>query len=977
MLKITKEELYFTYRKVKRELFINKDTVYFDRIIIFENNLKENIDKLFRILNSEKESVELLDVGNQFFTLKSIDLKTNEYKIDCDFFNLNIETLSQDIDYPELYKPKINQIKFRSFGDLSIEFQIIAGLWINEVGYEFEKEMTKFSYGNRLKDTITDENYKENHTYYKPYFKEYKNWQENLIDHITECNCSDEILVINTDFENFFPDINLDKLRLLINSKHKDSTWLTNLLFNLIGKFNTKYSCKGLPLNLLCSSSLANIYLLSFDDFILNHINPLYYGRYVDDLLLAIDANDAFAQNLLKNRSDILKSFCQSFGEELSGYSLSFNKSKSKFILLNKGDKNKFNQLKDHINKTSSEWRLIPSTEKYNDPSLNLSELFAADNSKSHLTSLKETYSISTRRNYFIKEILNFERTYFILDQNVWRKRLVTFFIILEDVIFDLENFAIFQKHIPRLVGLLIQTKDDDLILKYNNKIIATLDYIGLNITEEEGLKSFKSFRNHLKIKSLEFISYFTPVPNNLNLNLLQDFIGLFELKNKEYFNSDLHFEPLFNSFYKYNEYQRYLINKDVKFLEESLLLSDEEKIFIKQNLHSSSCDKKIFDDDCGCSNNYCVEIYEIFGFYFFTRRITLLELTIAFKNKIIDDKDQTLFFKLSRKFYSKVNANFITTNTIKGTSGSGDFNVKEVKINNPDRKAKGSAVICNTHFLTKDDSFVHTLQQLPEPDANRTDRIINLVNEILKCGEKIDYLVFHELAIPRNLYLRLAQNLSFANINLVAGLEYCIDHKISSVDNQMLYVLKVNDEYCESIALYQSKILPAIHEEREIRERIGYSLSANFRDKLIICHNEFFFSGMICNDLINSDNRCFLRGNIDFLFVVAWNTDTGMYEHLIKTTSFDNHTYVLLCNNRKYGDSQIFIPYSKDYMRYLQRINGGKRDNFMVSEIDILELRKFQINKISPSTPFKPVPTGFEMSDYRKKSLIELLKKW
>ncbi|WP_294200809.1 reverse transcriptase domain-containing protein [uncultured Chryseobacterium sp.] len=973
MIRITKEELYFTYRKVKRELFINKDTVYFDRIIRFENNLEENINILFSLLIDESSSVESLDVGEQFFTLKKIKLKNNDYRIDCNFFDLKIDTLSKEIDYPELYKPEINEIKFRSFGDLSLEFQIIAGLWINKVGYEFEKEMTKFSYGNRLKDISTDENYKENHTYYKPYFKEYKNWQENLIDHITECNCSNEILVINTDFENFFPDINLEKLRTLINSKYESSTWLTNLLFSLIEKFNKKYNCKGLPLNLICSSSLANIYLLSFDDFILNHINPLYYGRYVDDLLLAIDANDEFARNLLKNRSDIIKSFCKSFGKELSDYNLSFNKSKSKFILLNKGDKNKFSQLKDHINKTSSEWRLIPSTEKYSDSSLNLNELFADDYNTSHLTSLKETYSISTRRNYFIKEILNFERTYFILDQNVWRKRLIIFFIILEDVIFDLENFALFQKHIPRLVGLLVQTKDNDLIIKFVNKISAVLDYIDSEI-DEESVEYFKSFRHHLKIKSLEFINYFTPVPNNLNLDLLRDFIGFSELKNKEYFNSDLHFEPLFNSFYKYNEYQSYLSNKEVNFLEESLLLSDEEKVFIKRNLNSNSCAKKILEDDCGCLNNYCVEIYETFGFYFFTRRITLLELTIAFKNKIIDDKDQTLFYKLSRKFYSKVNTNLIATNIMKGINRN--FNVKEIKIINPDNKPKGNVVICNTHFLTKDDSFLHTLQQLPEPDAGRTDRIINLVNEVLRCGEKIDYLVFHELAIPRNLYLRVAQNLSFANINLVAGLEYCIDNTTSKVDNQLLYVLKVNDEYSESIALYQSKILPAIHEEREIREREGYSLAPCFKDKLIINHNEFFFSGMICNDLINIDNRSFLRGSIDFLFVVAWNTDTGMYEHLIKTTSFDNHTYVLLCNNKKYGDSQIFIPYSKDYMRYLQRINGGKRDNFMVSEIDILELRKFQINKISPSTPFKPVPTGFEISENRKKSLIKLLKK-
>src|SRR5690606_17906406 len=125
-------------------------------------------------------------------------------KTNCTLFNFNIEALSTEIDYPIGYQPKIEKVEFRSFGDLSIEFQIIAGLWLNHVGYEFEKKMNPNSYGNRLKEVKKDDNYIENHNYYKPYFKEYKNWQEDLIDHVTECICSNDIIVINTDFKNFF-----------------------------------------------------------------------------------------------------------------------------------------------------------------------------------------------------------------------------------------------------------------------------------------------------------------------------------------------------------------------------------------------------------------------------------------------------------------------------------------------------------------------------------------------------------------------------------------------------------------------------------------------------------------------------------------------------------------------------------------------------------------------------------------------------
>lgn len=46
----------------------------------------------------------------------------------------------------------------------------------------------------------------------------------------------------------------------------------------------------------------------------------------------------------------------------------------------------------------------------------------------------------------------------------------------------------------------------------------------------------------------------------------------------------------------------------------------------------------------------------------------------------------------------------------------------------------------------------------------------------------------------------------------------------------------------------------------------------------------------MICNDLVNIENRIFLRGEIDLLFVVVvWNTHIKMYEHLVQTTAFDS----------------------------------------------------------------------------------------
>lgn len=45
-------------------------------------------------------------------------------------------------------------------------------------------------------------------------------------------------------------------------------------------------SSKGIPIGFTSSAILSNWYLMGFDKDIKSKINPSYYGRYVDDILL-------------------------------------------------------------------------------------------------------------------------------------------------------------------------------------------------------------------------------------------------------------------------------------------------------------------------------------------------------------------------------------------------------------------------------------------------------------------------------------------------------------------------------------------------------------------------------------------------------------------------------------------------------------------------------------------------------------------
>jgi hypothetical protein len=74
-------------------------------------------------------------------------------------------------------------------------------------------------------------------------------------------------------------------------------------------------------------------------------------------------------------------------------------------------------------------------------------------------------------------------------------------------------------------------------------------------------------------------------------------------------------------------------------------------------------------------------------------------------------------------------------------------------------------------------------------------------------------------------------------------------------------------------------------------------------------------------------------------------------------------------CNDRKYGDSRIRAPYKEVWQRDIIRLKGGVNDYFVVGEIDVEELRKFQSSHRSPDKPFKPVPDGFDIA-YERKTL-------
>lgn len=91
-----------------------------------------------------------------------------------------------------------------------------------------------------------------------------------------------EFYVIKTDIANFFPSINKHKLY----QKLVRTELINEYSLEVLKSFLFKSNIKGIPLGMPFSNSLAEVYIEDFDNRIKQELEPVFYVRYVDDILL-------------------------------------------------------------------------------------------------------------------------------------------------------------------------------------------------------------------------------------------------------------------------------------------------------------------------------------------------------------------------------------------------------------------------------------------------------------------------------------------------------------------------------------------------------------------------------------------------------------------------------------------------------------------------------------------------------------------
>lgn len=104
---------------------------------------------------------------------------------------------------------------------------------------------------------------------------------------------------------------------------------------------------------------------------------------------------------------------------------------------------------------------------------------------------------------------------------------------------------------------------------------------------------------------------------------------------------------------------------------------------------------------------------------------------------------------------------------------------------------------------------------------------------------------------------------------------------------------------------------------------------------------------------------------------------DVHWFEALVESASLDLHAFVAQANTLGFGDTRLRAPMAKPYARDVVRLKGGTHDYFVMGDLDVDWLRRFQTAaaRALPTPPppetdaeLKPLPDGFRIDPERRR---------
>ena len=1017
-MKINQELVEQAYKKLK-------SSVYFDRTLPF---LRNDIVK-FELKHKGKKLDDFLGkISNAINDNYVFEKFTDEIcsKIDVVSLPKKLENNGNDI-ITNAGTDEIIINELQHYIDLPVEGHILGVLWIMLLGYRIDNKFYEHSYGNRIRKKLYNE-LSNKPTYspylFEPYFAQYESWRDRALSEAQKhMNEKQDIVILTLDFKRYYYSLDVDEK---VMDELFDDAGLENedlrinckKLNSFIGKVIAKYSDQFgeffdkkhiLPIGFLPSNIIGNWFLNKFDKAIIDGWNPVYYGRYVDDILIVdkIESNGDIYQKAISNKLKS-KDIIEFFLTNCTKWNGLVNECKTtSFYSLLKLDEKLTDACKKESGKKESEDSVVYKVNEFYYPGEGNKTEIIVQNDKVKIFYFKYNESdslITCFKKNILKNISEFR--YLPEDESVFQYEdysdiyslksddSINKFRGIDGIKLDKYELSKFLGKYLRIGGMIQDFSET----RFERDILKIFNYRAIieNYTMWEKIIEIFVINEHFdslihfckKIKEAIDKTKYTEkrnglpetlidnVPGDLLMHLHAALCKSFALvwkeereKIKKEIYIDILNDPEFLDFDQLTKgyYFTKMIDKSVMPIFIDML--DFKDLKVANNINLTRFNEVLAYTKKGGSKfdykyyPYIISMYD-FSIISCIEQMNLDDSCVPFCDirKIVKtEKERYLrtnyVLEISDKEDNHIKHNVTELITVKEKQGH-DNNIYMISVGKEKRKELNVAI---ANVKLNESNFDAFVKGKPNRSYKRYKDLAKIVN--MAINEHADMLIMPESFLPFEWLNILARTCAKNNLAIVTGIEHMnhIVNGINRVYNFTATILPfVEDTHkCASISFHLKKHY-APH-ERELLE--GYRFKPiEGKNYELYKWKDCYFPVYCCYELTSIVDRSIFQSYADMIITVEWNKDINYYSNILESLSRDIHCYCVQVNYSKYGDSRITKP-SKTEEKDIIRTKGGRNSSILIDKVNFSDLRDFQVKEFSLQSKdgrFKTTPPNF-----------------
>lgn len=908
-----------------------------------------------KIADFESDPAIMLDTFNVLAKyLLHPNSKSSKILIDDLLCKINIIALPKKFEQPQAKQnapvsnfvskdKKLKDVNF--FIDMPIELCIIDTVLCVCLG-KVSNELMLLSfdvYGNTLNEKALfneGEILWENNRLFNTYFNKYSQWRNEAFNCLERnYDKGKDSLLVSIDLKSYYYSARCSYK--YFKNKFKDSSIYKNcrFLFKIYSQISIKYLsilkqfrhfeeafkedefC--LPIGMLSSMVLANIYLSDFDDKVIECNDLAYYGRYVDDMLFvfctSLDPNDK-VDNIIKDKlikNSILLTKTSNESQLFNHPELIVQDEKVKLIYIDHSESRAILDVyNDTIKIVPSQTQPIPEWDfnfKDFEESVYSFEKFTQSSKIRDLGDISlDPYKIGRYFSHLVSKFINIDIDNFTKKQVENQiKKMNQFFSGGQAI----EYYAHWQNYMYFLV---ITEKFDELKNFYGSIKNEIRNAVNYNLDNKK-YKKIKSLNKIVKDSILAHldICYFTAFSINLPVVPARRQSEVKKYINSNMFNHNLLMLPLSN--YVFNDYDKALINlavEDLKF--ESTNYSTNPKFkWSPRFIH--------FD--------------ELLMLYFYYQHNNERRQM----GKFADSKLVEAFININHISYLPFT---IEQRDIYKLSDELKYSLKQFIVPDDREKNINRINICTASINLSPEDCVKSLEK-KNISSKKKEVIWKILDEAFKYSGtvKIDkLLILPELFYPTTLIKDLIKYSRITQTAIITGLGY-IKVNDNQVKNYVATILPFKSKCYKNAMIFIREKNDYSPIEKHLLAKHGYTCVDNEISKYQIFNwRGLDLGAMICFELTDIMARALLRGNVDLLALPVLNKDTTYFSNIIDSATRDLHCVIVQANTASYGDTRVTAPYDRDN-KDIFKIKGGDNGNTVIGTLDLDGLFKYQSN--------------------------------